>query len=207
MKTLTFKNFTWSIVVLTTLLIISIVIIYCTPTKPQLLTQQEPTYIYVNQSNLMESQLAKQIEVTLKYLNLYSEDAHYLLMFTASVESRLGRMIKQVKGPAQGIFQIEPRTEAYIMEWLNKPKHKGLKEKVLSLLPPENIKGTTHMQTVLTYQIALARIYYYMHKTPIPKRTDKESVYSTYKDIWNTIEGKSTRDKSLAIVTELLAEK
>ncbi len=206
-KTLTFKSFVESIIVLSILLSISVVILYYyTPTK-YLVIKQEPTYIYVNQSTLIESQLAKQIELTLKYLNLYSEDVHYLLMFTASIESNLGKMIKQINGPAEGIFQMEPSTEAYIMKWLDKPKNKELKAKVLSLIPSKTIKGTSHMQTVLPYQIAMARIYYFMDKTPIPKRTDKDNVYYVYKNIWNTVKGKSTKDRSLEKVSKLLAEK
>jgi hypothetical protein len=54
-------------------------------------------------------QLRSLIEETLRALEPevpYSEPAVELLMMTAAAESALGRYIKQIGGPARGIFQI-----------------------------------------------------------------------------------------------------
>ena len=41
---------------------------------------------------------------------LAAKEAQWLLLGTAAVESSGGRYLYQIKGPARGIFQMEPRT-------------------------------------------------------------------------------------------------
>ena len=50
------------------------------------------------------------ITPALSKLQLYSKDAEELLIFTCAVESDGGTYLKQIKGPALGIYQMEPRT-------------------------------------------------------------------------------------------------
>ena len=50
------------------------------------------------------------VKSTLNDLLLYSEDAEELLVFTCAVESLGGTYLQQVKGPALGIYQMEPVT-------------------------------------------------------------------------------------------------
>ena len=63
-------------------------------------------------------------------------------MMTAAVESNLGDYIKQTKGPAMGIFQVEKATERDVMDrYLAAPHRERLKAKVLQLAgdPPPGI--------------------------------------------------------------------
>ena len=41
-----------------------------------------------------------------------SPNAEELLMLTAATESQLGRYLRQVRGPAIGVFQVEPNGDA-----------------------------------------------------------------------------------------------
>ena len=59
---------------------------------------------------------------TLHDLVSFSDDAVQLLLFTCAVESDGGTYLKQLKGPALGIYQMEPETHNDI--WQNYIKSK-----------------------------------------------------------------------------------
>ncbi len=58
------------------------------------------------------------IKPTLEYMggNYNSDKARFLLLCTAAIESNCGYYIKQVDGPALGIWQMEPATHDDIWE-------------------------------------------------------------------------------------------
>ena len=56
------------------------------------------------------------IKPTLDSLQMYSQAAEELLVFTCACESLGGTYLKQVKGPALGIYQMEPATYQDIWE-------------------------------------------------------------------------------------------
>ena len=56
---------------------------------------------------------------TLNHLGMYSERAADLLLGTALVESKL-TALKQTRGPALGVYQIEPLTHADIRNYLRR---------------------------------------------------------------------------------------
>lgn len=154
-------------------------------------------------------QLREMIEAVLKYLEPeipYSVEARELLMMTAAIESNLGDYVKQSGGgPARGIFQVEKRTEGDIHRWLHRPKNIGLSKKVRNLMgdPPPGIDPA---QFDLDYQIALARIFYYMKPEALPTikmiedRPDYDSIVKMaryYKKWFNTYLGASTEKKAI----------
>ena len=49
---------------------------------------------------------------SLDALQMYSKEAEEILVFTCASESLGGTYLKQVKGPALGIYQMEPATYA-----------------------------------------------------------------------------------------------
>ena len=62
-------------------------------------------------------QLREAIISTLKKCNMQiTDEVVNLLVGTACVESNCGEYIKQINGPACGIFQIEPNTAKDIQE-------------------------------------------------------------------------------------------
>lgn len=122
--------------------------------------------------------------------NYNSPEAVELLIMTAACESDMGEYIMQVKGPAMGIFQMEPATHRDLFEnWLC---YKGLHKKVVERF--YNDKMTFEMNLIgnLPYQIAIARINYMRASGNIPK--DIEGMGRYYKRVWNTVLGKGSAE-------------
>jgi hypothetical protein len=114
-------------------------------------------------------QLRDLITRTLKEIpNGYSEDAVELLMMIAAHESKLGTYLRQVSGPALGIFQIEPAT--HDDAWLNGDSIK-LNADILGI---EYINDTSpsRLEYDLRYQIFIARQKLFMISEPLPFNRD-----------------------------------
>lgn len=130
------------------------------------------------------------IEV-LKELGLeipYSDVAVELLMLTAAHESLMGTYLRQVKGPACGVFQMEPATERDIYENFFKYQHniRHLVEGFKMKQPGE----VTDLESNLAYQIAMARVHYYRVPAPLPKSPDPVKLAEYWKKYYNTHKGK-----------------
>lgn len=144
------------------------------------------------------SQLSFLITKVLKEIDLYSLEAVDLLMLTAAQESHCGKYIYQFgKGPALGIFQMEPRT----LEDLHQNYlyfRKGTSAKL------EQFKTTFHffdLEGNIPYQIAAARLYYLRFPAIVPHRewfrADDDFLYVSalaryWKKYWNTYAGAGT---------------
>lgn len=149
--------------------------------------------VYVYQNQPRSKELHRIITCVLKDMDLYSEDAVYLLMYTAAVESNMGELLKQVGGGARGIFQMSPKTEADIWEYLR--RHPDLKRKV-EKYRSGGCPGVPELEFNLVYAIAMARIHYKRDRYPIPHRNDPDAVYKYYKRVWNTHGGAATRERN-----------
>jgi hypothetical protein len=122
----------------------------------------------------------------------YSENAVELLMLTCAQESHLGSYIKQIKGPARGIFQMEPTTEhdLYSNFMAGKPK---LLEKVQLLTYPAD--APDDLLANLAYQIAMARVHYFRSPKAIPK--DLQGWAELWKSHYNTHLGKGKVEEAI----------
>lgn len=138
-------------------------------------------------------QLRELIREVLLDVGLHSDSAEELLMLTAATESMLGTYIKQVGGPAEGIFQMEPRTEEDI--WENFLKYKeDLTNKVLTYTTTSqkrDLKGN------LPYQIIMARLHYYRVPERLPDPTRIEQLASYWKTHYNTYKGKGNVEEAV----------
>ncbi len=147
-------------------------------------------------------QLRGLIRETLQEVELYSKSAEELLMLTAAVESNLGEYIEQTKGPALGIFQMEPMTHNDIMDrWLSQAP-KAVRSKVERFLKKyvgdvERHEDELALQYNLKYAILLARLKYYTVKAPLPPYDDKHALASYWKQFYNSPLGKGTVSKAL----------
>ena len=133
----------------------------------------------------------------------HSESAVELLMMTAAQESHLGRYIKQIKGPAVGIFQMEPNTEIDLQE-----NYIRYSEDRQTLYEKFNMFGSTgyagwilpHKYNLLAnipYQIMMARLHYRRFKDPIPAKDDIYGLAKLYKKLYNTPKGKATVEEAV----------
>lgn len=133
---------------------------------------------------------------TLKYLGMESKVAALLLLGTAQQESRCGKYLKQVQGPALGVWQIEPAT------------HHDIYENYLSYRPTMRklIKGlSSHysyhseqysdddLVSNLKYACAIARLIYFRVSEPLPSdANDIDALAIYWKLYYNTTLGKGT---------------
>jgi len=138
------------------------------------------------------------IKPTLQYMggNYDSKDARFLLLCTAAIESKCGYYIKQINGPALGIWQMEPDTECDIYKNCDMLKGVYFNSKISKLIS-ENSTKTDNEALINSpmYACAMARLKYSMDKAPLPDRHDIKAVYDYYKRIYNTPAGASTYEK------------
>lgn len=150
------------------------------------------------------------VEPTLEYLDPevpYSEDAVELLLMTAAHESRLGTYLKQVNGPALGIYQMEPATHDDIYN--NYLAYKPRLEKLTGELHPYAFI-TEHelLVTNLMYATAMARVHYYRVPEKLPPKEDIKAMAVYAKRHYNTELGKATwEDYAEAYKSLVLGEK
>lgn len=143
--------------------------------------------------SINKDQLRELIIETLKEVDLHSDSAVELLMGTAAVESNLGEYIKQVNGPALGIFQMEPET--YFDIWENYLKFKPMtfsKNYNIEHLQGKQLykHGADTMRYNLKYAIIMTRLHYLRRPEPLPKANDIEGLAYYWKSYFNTRLGK-----------------
>ena len=129
------------------------------------------------------------IRPSLQYIKLWSRAAEQLLLATAIAESNL-HWLKQIEGPALGVYQVEPATHDDI--WINflRDRHK-LMDRV------ENLTNRTprrldQLVTNLAYATAIARLVYYRRPEPLPEAGDLYSMAEYWKAHYNTVLGAGT---------------
>jgi hypothetical protein len=147
------------------------------------------------------------IEPTLEYMgsNYNTVEARFLLLCTAAIESECGHYIKQVGGPALGIWQMEPDTHSDI--WINCDAIHGsgmaaLLARLIGSLEVNsyNEKKFKSLISSPMYACAMARLKYSMDSQALPKYNggtdlDLDMFYRYYKRVYNTKHGKSTFSK------------
>jgi hypothetical protein len=88
-------------------------------------------------------------------------------MMTAAAECALGRYIKQIGGPARGIFQLEPETQYDIfVNWL------VYRQEILNKVNTFSSMGQRYeLDSIgsLPFQIVYARIHYLRVPEPLPE--------------------------------------
>ena len=117
-----------------------------------------------------------------------------LLLGTAAVESQMGHYIHQIKGPALGIYQMEPRTHLDI--WNNYLSYKrGTVSKILSKLELTKRPKAERMIYDLQYATLMARFFYLRVKEQLPEEDDIGALANYWKKYYNTELGKGTPEK------------
>jgi len=145
--------------------------------------QKETTQLSIN-----KEQLRTLIQVVLKEIDgaiPYNEIAVELLMLTCATESNLGEYITQIKGPAKGIFQMEPATERDIIE-----NYCRYKPEFAALVEEYKSHGGSDLTGNIPYQIVMARLHYRRSKVPLPTSSDPTAMAMVWKSVYNTHLGK-----------------
>ena len=155
---------------------------------------------------LDQKQIKEIIKSTLKDIDLYSEDAVDLIYNTGLVESRY-MYLKQIKGPARGLFQCESWVAVDICknylkyrESIMKKVAKTCKLEWKYFLDPKEEEWEKILTTNIVAQIAMCRLHYRRVPKPLPK-TIKEQA-SQWKTYYNSSKGKGTVEKFIEIVNK-----
>lgn len=138
------------------------------------------------------------IEPTLESLSgwnarINSEAAVRLLLMTAAHESKMGHYLHQVRGPAVGIWQMEPATMVDLHAWIM-TRHgldtlvERLRTRGFPLSMQDEMAGN------LFYACAMARLLYWRRPEELPDAEDWSGLAQYAKDHFNTRLGKATPD-------------
>lgn len=132
---------------------------------------------------------------SLSPLNIRSPHVVELLVFTCATESAGGTYVHQVKGPALGIYQIEPTTFTDI--WTNYILRKPDIVNMLSLhfgihrVPqPQDVVYDLRLATIMTAM-------FYQYRKAIPVDSEISTLWKLYKQYYNTDKGAATEDASI----------
>lgn len=136
------------------------------------------------------------VQSTLYDLMLYSENAEELLVFTCAVESDGGTYLQQLKGPAIGIYQMQPVT--YNDLWQNYIKSNGpLMLRLFSNFCVASIPSEDRLIYDLRFATAMTRIFYDRIKQLLPSAKDENAIWEYYKEYYNTSLGAAQKDSAM----------
>lgn len=135
------------------------------------------------------------IDPSLEAVDLYSPAASQLLMGTAAQESALGAYVKQVSGPALGIFQMEPATHSDI--WNNYLVYRiPLGSKISDATSSSYMVGSAEsLIWNLRYAAIMARVQYLRVPKALPELNNIDGLASYWKKWYNTPLGRGTESE------------
>ncbi len=142
------------------------------------------------------------VRPALKKIGLWSEAAENLLLGTAAQESQMGRYLRQIQGPALGIYQCEPATHQDI--WDNYLIYKGPLLGAVTKLIVLHMPRTEQLAWNLMYATAIARVHYLRIKEPLPAADDVVSLGCYWKNHYNTHLGKGTVEEYVKSYTAMV---
>lgn len=162
-------------------------------------------FTLLGESDLLDQKQIKEIiKSTLEDIDLYSEDALSLIYNTGLVESRY-MYLKQIKGPAKGLFQCESWVAVDICknylkyrESLMKKVAKACKLKWYYFLEPKEVDWEHILTTNVAAQIIMCRLHYRRVPKPLPKTIEEQA--KQWKKWYNSSKGKGTVEKFIEIV-------
>lgn len=141
------------------------------------------------------------VRPSLEYLELWSEAAENLVVGTALVESH-GEYLKQLgRGPALGLWQIEPFTHQDI--WDNFLKYEAeLADRVRGLQTLRSDDFHEELAGNLFYGAAICRCHYRRVRERLPAAADPDGMARYWKAYYNTPAGAGTVMKAVPYFRE-----
>lgn len=146
-------------------------------------------------ATVKKEQLAQTIEAVQERLSIVpkgSADHVALLMETSAVESSRGYIVRQVGGPARGIFQMEPTTERCMRSWL-KDNFPSIHDEVMAFYDKKKSPDWNRTHNV-PYNVAMSTAYYWrrMGDSLAENITTLEDRAKVWKTHYNTYLGKGS---------------
>jgi len=144
------------------------------------------------------------IQPVLSAIGLNGHSAQQLVLGTAAVESGLTYIRQLGKGPALGLWQMEPAT--YSSLWHDMlDKRPGLKHAVLGLGPYLNPPAPARLISDLALGAAMCRVRYLWDPHPLPEAGDIRGLAETWKRAYNTRLGAGTPEHFVRAWQRLIA--
>lgn len=134
------------------------------------------------------------IRSALDPFGLWSKAAENLLIGTCAQESKLGYYVKQISGPALGIYQIEPDTFFDIIN-IVVPR---AKKHFPTLIDYEFSNNPDNMIFDLRLATIMCRLQYWRWPEKLPAADDTKALAEYWKKYYNTINGKGTVDEFIS---------
>lgn len=126
------------------------------------------------------------VRPALRHIELWSPAAENLVLGTALTESR-GEFVRQVGGPALGLWQMEPATHDDLWLWINAPGRRLLSEAVRGLESSASISAGAHeLIGNLWYGAAMCRVFYRRLRDELPAERDALNMAKLWKLRYNT---------------------
>jgi len=151
-----------------------------------------------------KSQIKEIIKDTLNSIDLYSLEAEHFIYNTGLVESRY-EYLKQIKGPARGMWQCEPWVAVDICKNYLKYRESLMKKVATAcklewyyFLEPKEKDWEEILTTNIAAQIAICRLHYRRVPKALPKTIEQQA--SQWKIYYNSSKGKGTVEKFIEIV-------
>ena len=146
-------------------------------------------------ATVKKEQLAQTITAVHERLSIVpkgSADHVALLMETSAVESSRGYIVRQVGGPARGIFQMEPTTERCMRSWL-KDNFPRVHDEVMAFYD-KNKSPEWNLTHNVPYNVAMSTAYYWrrMGDSLAGNITTLEDRAKVWKTHYNTYLGKGS---------------
>lgn len=135
------------------------------------------------------------VRPALRGIDIWSPAAENLVLGTAAQESKLGEYIKQVRGPALGIFQMKPATHDDIKKWL---KYMSYTEP--RVLTTAGVEFFNHRWLIsnLIYAAIFCRLHYRRVPSALPAEDDVDGMARYWKLHYNTRLGKGKESEFIA---------
>jgi len=149
------------------------------------------------------------IKPSLRSIGLQSVAAEQLLLGTALHESGGLRYIKQINGPALGIYQMEPATYKWLMGYIDdRFANSNLHSLIRQSVPRRFVAWpeAAYMSVNMEWATIVARLFYYSKPQPLPPAGDLTALARYYKRYWNTEKGKADPQDFMVALNPYLAE-
>ena len=145
---------------------------------------------------LNQPQVKDLIERVLKKMDLHSPEASDLVYKTGKVESGY-KYLKQIKGPARGLFRCESwvavdicKNYLHYRKGLMRKVADATKVKLSYFVDPKEEDWDYILETNIAAQIAMCRLHYRRIPKPLPSSLEGQAKY--WKKYYNSMAGRGT---------------
>lgn len=146
--------------------------------------------------------LEKIIVPALSEIGLYSDEAADMVLVTGAVESGY-RHVRQIGGPALGLFQMEPRTHDDLWKsWLGATSRQHVLDGLQRIT--DRPGDSSELEVNPWYAAAMCRIHYMRDPKPLPAAGDRRGQAAYWKRVYNTPAGKGTEGDFMSRVMRVL---